>query len=184
MFKQFINENKKIFIILVISLILNMFLFFLIALPLHGRAGEMNEKNRELAEKIAVLKEDWVQKGKKASNLEETVAVLKELEASIPEKENGLKGFISQINDWNIELDLNINDIVLSYENMENSILKVKTNLKIMSSYENLKKLLFYLDTHDKLMAAESLSINEFSDQEGKVEMQIGLMAYFSEEEA
>lgn len=180
MFKQFINENKMLFLFFTASLIINIILFLIIAYPLHSQSKEIIREIEDLVLENERLKNEWIEKGKQAYYLESTIEVLNDIESSIPYKEGGLEAFIAQIERWNRELDLNVFDINLSYDRMENDILKVSTNLRLKSNYEKLKRLLYYMETYENVLLIDSLTITESPDD--TIDMTIGLSAYFYEE--
>lgn len=182
MIVQFINENKRLFVFLVISFAINIIIYLLIGYPLHSHSNEIAGKVLKLSSDNEQLTTDWISKGRTVANLESTLRILEDIEDSIPEKEGGLKDFIAQIEEWNQELNLNIIDINISYETLENKRLRISTMLKIRSNYENIKKLLYYIENYERMVAAQSLTINEFPEE--GIEMQIGLIAFFYEEEA
>ncbi len=181
MFKQFIEENKRLIVFLLISVIINIMLFLFITFPLYNRAVDLKESNMGLLSENEKLDKEWTDKGKIVARVESTAGIIESLESSIPLKEGGLEGFISRLESWNNELNLNILDLVFSYEKLENDILMIRTTLKMIGSYEDFKKFLYYLETNENVIAAESLMINETSEE--AVEMQVGLMAYFYEKE-
>lgn len=180
MVKYFINENKRLFLLFIGSLIFNILLFVFYSYPLYVKSGEILSNTAELKEKNQDLSRDWMERGEAISRIESTLSVIDTIENRIIGKEGGLEEYIAQLEKWNRELGLSVVDLNFRYDPLDNGLLRVSSNLRLRSSYQNLKKLLYNFENHEKLIITESISINE--SPLGIIEMQIAFSAYFYEE--
>jgi len=181
MLKTLFSEYKRLSVLLVLSILLNVLIFVLYTFPLHKRgnflAGQSRAMDERIQEKEALLEEEsrWLH------IVTQNKQVLQEVQNAIPQKIGGLAEFVALLYQWDSALALHVENFSFDYEKINDQILKVDVSFNVRTTYANFKTLLGNIERNDQLMTLSTLSITDA--KEGGLTMRLGLESYYYEKE-